>query len=177
MFLNAPTLAVGLQIANYLPAAIESNQLVHFVADNENSHRTSYNEQVTINLGTINRAQQAHFFETRQFSDNHSELGLGTWANEHYQITLKNEGNLAFSYAVPKTPSATYKEWHGSSWIDAKEPLYSYVSAISYAEENHSFDSVLCVSADFGQYKLPTPKIVDGKLVCSDETEKISRAN
>ncbi|MEO1341070.1 MAG: hypothetical protein AAFV28_07985, partial [Cyanobacteria bacterium J06635_13] len=67
-----------------------------------------------------------------------------------------------------------YKQWSGSSWSDAQEPLYSYVSSITYAKENGIFQSILCVSKTIGEQKLAAPKIISGKLVCPVDTEEIN---
>ncbi len=176
------TVIAGLQIVGHLTNTIDRvriDRLAHFSTnDKNNSTRLSYNEQVSLKLGAINRAQQAHFFETRSFSSRYYELGLGrSQENERYQLIVGNRENLAFSYAIPKTRTAKYKKWSGSSWIDAKEPLYSYVSAIHYSKDNGSFQSILCASDLPDRSKLDLPEVVDGQLVCSPETEEIFRNN
>ena len=136
--------------------------------------RISFNEKISVNLGAINRAQQAYFFERAEFADNYQELGLYQLEDQdNYQLTIHSKDNLAFTYAIPQENYATYKRWSSLSWKDAKEPLYSYVSAIAYAKDKNIFQSILCVSTTIGDRELEEPKISEGKFVCSPGTEEI----
>lgn len=138
--------------------------------------RISFNERVSYNLGAINRAQQAYFFELAKFASSYEELaesGFSLSEENNYQLTIESKNNSAFIYALPKENYALYKEWSGLFWTDAKEPLYSYVSGIAYLEDNNSFQSILCVSRIVGEQKLEKPKIVEGKFICPQDTEEI----
>lgn len=144
--------------------------------------RISFNEKISFDLGAINRAQQAYYFERAEFANNYQELGLYQLEDEdNYQLTIHSKDNLAFAYAIPQENYATYKRWSSLSWKDAKEPLYSYVSAIAYSKDKNIFQSILCVSTTIGDEpkaplrdrELEEPKISEGKFVCSPGTEEI----
>lgn len=74
---------------------------------------------------------------------------------------------------MAKTGNTEYKIWYEKSWITDKEPLYSYVTAVTYLPNIISFRSILYVSTIFGKYPLAKPKILDNQLVCSPGTEAI----
>ena len=150
--------------------------IAHFPVNHEREEikRISFNEQASFSLGTVNRAQQAYFLEMAKFADSHQELGLGLPKEDNnYNLTIKSKDGLAFTYALPKKNYATYKEWSGLFWLDAQEPLYSYVSGIAYSKNNNSFQSILCVSTIVGKHKLKEPKIIKGRFICSQGTEEI----
>lgn len=135
--------------------------------------RISFNEKISVDLSAINRAQQAYFFERAEFADNYQQLGLDRLEEDNYQLTIHSKDNLAFTYAIPQENYATYKRWSSLSWKDAREPLYSYVSAIAYYKDKNIFQSILCVSTTIGDRELEEPKISEGKFVCSPGTEEI----
>jgi len=138
--------------------------------------RVGFNQQMAYSLGAANRAQQAHYFEQAKFAENAEELnqsGFNLPDNDNYKLAIARKSSAAFIYGIPQQKYGTYKEWSGSRWKDAKEPLYAYVSGIAYLEKNGSFQSILCVSKTIGEQELAKPEIVDGKFVCPQDTEEI----
>ena len=138
--------------------------------------RVGFNPQMVQMLWVANRAQQAYYFEQGRFAENAEELsisGFNLADNDNYKLTIESKNNSAFIDGIPKQDYGTYKEWSGSRWKDAEEPLYSYVSAIAYLKETGSFQSILCVSKTIGKQELAKPEVVDGKFTCSQNTEEI----
>ncbi|MEM8721013.1 MAG: type IV pilin-like G/H family protein [Cyanobacteria bacterium P01_G01_bin.39] len=142
----------------------------------QTQQRESFNQKIVLNLGGLNRAQQANFFELNKFANSYEELsqqGIGLpEAKENYELIIENKGDSAFSYAVPRNSHAAYKEWSGSAWVEALEPLHSYVGGIAYSK-NGFFTAIICASTIPGKQKLEEPKIIGDKLVCSDDSQEI----
>ena len=135
--------------------------------------RVGYNQQLSYSLGAANRAQQAYYLEQAKFAKNRQELsesGFDLPDSSNYELVIESQDS-AFIYGIPQQDYGTYKEWSGSGWLDAKEPLYSYVSGIAYIAENGTFQSIQCVSKTIGQQKLAEPEIVDGKFICAEDSE------
>ena len=153
-----------------------SNYLAHFPENHNEADlkSTSLNKEAYFYLGAINRAQQAHFFENRKFGNTNKELGLESVSvEENFELTISNQGNSAFAYAIPKTDNGTYKDWSGAFWLDETEPLYSYVSGVAFMENDYSFQAILCVSRTVGQQPLQEPQIINGKFAFYPGTEEI----
>ena len=164
-------------LSSSIPTTITNDNFAHNkqaqLLYRQASPRISFNEKISLNLGAINRAQQAYFFERAEFAKNYQELGLYQLEEDNYQLKIHSKDNLAFAYAIPQENYATYKRWSNLSWKDAKEPLYSYVSAIAYSKDKNIFQSILCVSTTVGDRELERPRIREGKFVCSPGTEEI----
>ena len=163
-----PVLLINFSISNTAHIPIDYGR--------QQDKRISFNERVSYNLGAVNRAQQAYFFELAKFASSYEELaesGFSLSEENNYQFAIESKNDLALIYAVPKENYAVYKEWSGRSWTDAKEPLYSYVSGIAYLKDNNSFQSILCVSKIIGEQELEKPEIIEGQFVCSEGTEEI----
>lgn len=102
-------------------------------------------DKVRNSLGTLVRAQQAYFMENRSFFDNHVELEIYLIKSDYYQITTEAIDNMAFSYAVPNADyhlvdlPIFYEEYEHN-------PLYSYVTGISYSRDRQSFEIVTCIN-------------------------------
>lgn len=164
---------INLFLAEIALSNTKANLISHF-HPNVEQKRISFNEQVSIQLQVLNRAQQAYFFETGKFASEDHQLGLGTIQdNDNYQLIIKSNDNLTVTYAIPYQSYGTYKEWSGSSWVDSSEPLYSYVSGTAFFADKNTFQSILCVSKTADKTKLAPPIIINNELVCSLNTEEI----
>ena len=146
------------------------------IRDRSQDLRVGFNPQMVRSLGAVNRAQQAYYFEQAKFAKNLQELGEVSIAlpdNDNYKLNIKSEDSTSFIYGIPQQKYGKYKQWSGSRWENAEEPLYAYVSAIAYFKETGSFQSILCVSKAIGGRELAQPKIVDSKFICPRDTEEI----
>ena len=65
------------------------NKQAHFPIYRQATPRISFNEKISFDLGAINRAQQAYYFERAEFANNYQELGLYQLEDEdNYQLTI-----------------------------------------------------------------------------------------
>lgn len=153
---------------------IEQMQIAQFPFNREtrSNTRVSFNQQITYSLGALLRSQQAHFFELAEFADSYEQLGVDV-SEPEFELVVESKEDIAVIYALPKKDYAVYKEWSGSSWEDTLEPLYSYVSAITYNQKNGIFNSILCVSTTLGKQEIEEPKIIKDQLACPQDTEEL----
>lgn len=147
-----------------------------FYPNLERNTRVSFNEQAANLVGAFNRAQQAYHFERFEFADSYEQLGLSGLQNDNYQLIIESEDNLAVTYAVPNQDYGTYQQWSGLSWVNALEPLYSYVSSVVYFPDEGNYGNyqvIVCVSKAFGTTKPSPPIIIDDELTCASDTDKL----
>jgi len=68
--------------------------------------------EAKINLGSINRAQQAYMMESSQFSDDLQKLGIAVSSN-NYLYTIVVDGNSQYAVHHAESRSSTLKPYVG----------------------------------------------------------------
>ena len=65
-------------------------------------------------LGSLNRAQQAHYFDNQTFADDFATLELGIdEETDNYRYTMENHGDHVFHFAEAKKESTKRKIFSG----------------------------------------------------------------
>ncbi|MEN9871654.1 MAG: hypothetical protein RLZZ171_2646 [Cyanobacteriota bacterium] len=100
-------------------------------------------------INSVNRAEQAHYFELQKFTNNLQDLQL-TPSDESYkyQLNIVNQQNLVQTIATP-TKSRGFK---------------TFLGALSF--NNGSFNSILCRSEKYAQVNAGPIKLVEDRLQC-----------
>jgi Type IV pilin-like G and H, putative len=100
-------------------------------------------------INSVNRAEQAHYFESQKFTNNLQDLQL-TPPDESYKYQLKivNQQNLVQTIATP-TKSSGFK---------------TFIGALSF--NNGNFNSILCRSEKYAQVNAGQIKLVEDRLQC-----------
>jgi hypothetical protein len=101
-------------------------------------------------IGATNRAQQAHIFETQNFTVNQQELGY-TPSNTYYdyKLNLLENDQLAQVVATPKFDN-----------------LKSYIGGVFYEKNTGVFKSIACASKQPTKNIPQSIKFSNGKLDC-----------
>ncbi|NET87527.1 MAG: protein kinase [Kamptonema sp. SIO1D9] len=116
-------------------------------------------------LGSMNRAQQAHFLEKSSFTNSVEELQLGIVPEtENYSYSVDSEEKSTFHYGIAKEDKI-------KSYVGA---VYVGVPKVSTLHNQETTLSILC-EADFpGQIKLPAPTFENGELSCAEGTTNLN---
>lgn len=108
-------------------------------------------QQEAINsIGAINRAQQANFLETQNFTNNQQELRyIPSNTYFDYTLALIKNGALAQAIATPRFDN-----------------LKTYVGGIFFAKDPNSFQSIVCASNKPTKNITQSIKLVNNQLYC-----------
>lgn len=100
-------------------------------------------------INSVNRAEQAHYFELQKFTNNLQDLQLTPPDESYkYQLNIVNQQNLVQTIATP-TKSRGFK---------------TFIGALSF--NNGSFNSILCRSEKYAQVNAGQIKLVEDRLQC-----------
>jgi type II secretory pathway pseudopilin PulG len=120
-------------------------------------------------VGSMNKAQQAHFAEKNAFATSVNALGIGiNTETTSYKYSVRATKKAAFNYALGK-----------------ENPLKSYVAGVflvpaknfepNAAKEEITTTSILC-KADFpGTIKPAEPTYEKGKIACGKGTTQVTK--
>jgi hypothetical protein len=100
-------------------------------------------------INSVNKAEQAHYFELQKFTDSLQNLQL-TPPDESYKyhLNIVNQYNLVQTIATP-TKSRGFK---------------TFIGALSF--NNGNFNSILCRSEKYAQVNAGQIKLVENRLQC-----------
>jgi hypothetical protein len=141
-------LCVSKQPTKYTPSSIK-------LVDGKLKCPTGFNVELSKvqqdalnNVGTLNRAQQAYYFENSKFANNQNDLAI-LLSNTYYdyQLDILENGKLAQLKATPKLDN-----------------FKSYIGGTLYL--NWSYQLIVCASEQPTKDIPQSIKLVDGKLVC-----------
>jgi hypothetical protein len=100
-------------------------------------------------INSVNRAEQAHYFELQKFTNNLQDLQLTPPDESYkYQLNIVDQPNLVQTIA---TPTKTKR-------------LKTFTGALSF--NNGNFNSILCRSEKYAQVNVGQIKLVAGQLQC-----------
>jgi hypothetical protein len=116
----------------------------------------SINQEGKQYIDSINRGQQAHFFEYEKFNSSLEELYLGIGSEtENYRYSIKVDRDAVFNYAIAKNPNAI-----------------SYVGGVFVIKEgeNQNTVAIVCRANQPGTSQPPNPILKDNLAVCASGT-------
>ncbi|MBD1936070.1 type IV pilin-like G/H family protein [Microcoleus sp. FACHB-68] len=115
-------------------------------------------------IGSMNRAQQAYYWENNSFSESVDKLGLGIKTQtENYEYSTRKTANASFNYAIAR-----------------KNNLKSYVGgvfqvkAVEQGVTKMTTQAILCEANSVGKTQSPPPIIAtNGDRLCSPGTTEV----
>ncbi len=106
-------------------------------------------------LGSAIRGEQSYHFENKKFTDSKSEVYLGDFNDEHYQIEIKEaDSNKAIIVANPKQKDSNLK---------------SYAEAIAYDESSYQYERISC-ETDKPSTSINLPTLSSNKWSCGTDS-------
>ncbi|MBD2293495.1 prepilin-type N-terminal cleavage/methylation domain-containing protein [Anabaena sphaerica FACHB-251] len=138
-----------------------------------------------IYVNSINRGQEAYFFEKKKFSASVEELGLGiATQTDKYNYSIKLAKDSAYHYGIARTE--TFKSYIGGVFIlpDAKDLNTKIVTTtgIITISPNPILEkpeiktiSILCVKDQPGNFIPSQPSFKNGIATCGAGTTQVKR--
>lgn len=152
-----------------LVGALGAIALPSFIYQGE-SCRPSPQSEATSYLGSINRAQQAYYFENQTFASTVSHLGVGinSQTSQRFFFSTHNQPNAAFNYAIadrsPNKPS--------------NQRLNHYIGAVYVTPQKKDGEAVtvtiICESDSPEIGYLTRPTYQKGVLACGKGTRDVN---
>lgn len=139
------------------------------------------------NIGKLNRAQQAYFLESQQFTTDMVQLGIGMKTETvNYRYSIQVTKNAVFNYAVSRPGAySSRSECFGIFCWPVKEPLKSYVGAVFTVpatnlepkadKKEMTTVAIACEALRPGAIKPAAPTIQNGVPICGSDTRDLSQ--
>lgn len=118
-------------------------------------------------VGSMNRAQQAHFAEKSAFATSVDALGIGIkteTTNYKYSVRATNAKQAVFNYGISK--KRELKSYVGGAFLIPTTP---------YQENVITTISILCSTDKPGIITPLPPRLENGKLVCGTGTTSLTK--
>ena len=125
--------------------------------------------EATSYVGSMNKAQQAHFSEKSAFATSVNALGIGIKTETtNYKYSVRATKKAGFNYAVAK--EKIFKSYVGGVFL---VPAKNFEP--NAAKEEITTTSILCGSDFPGTIKPAEPTYNNGKNACGKGTIKVTR--
>lgn len=139
-----------------------------------------YSSEARQYIGTMNRAQQAYFWENQNFARSFSELNLDLKAEtKNYRYSISRTKTATFNYAIP-SEDVTEKAYFGLFQWDKKvsDRLYPIVGGVFLVPDAQTHEltpvAISCLAYEPGNKTLSPPTLKDNQLYCPANTRKIN---